>query len=318
MEIINKDLIIIGAGPAGLSAGIYAGRAGLDVLVMENELVGGQLTQSSIIENYPGVLGISGAELSGLMRKQALDSGALIEEFDVISEVDLTSDEKIIRTSSKEYHAKAVIIATGASPKKLMVDGEDEFSGKGVHYCALCDGFAYKNKVVAVIGGGNSALEEALYLSKIAAKVIIIRRKENFNGENALLESIKNTSNIEILYNTDIVSFGGNKALEYAVISDTKTLEQKNLAVDGVFIYVGRQPQTELFGSGSSSSSDIGIEISKAGYIITDDDFETSIKGVFAAGDIREKRYRQIVTAAADGACAALSAKKYIGSYSKN
>ncbi len=312
-KIIEKKLIIVGAGPAGLTSAIYAARAGLDPLVLEKGLVGGQVAVSSIVENYPGYTSISGAELSAKMREHAQSLDVEIDEFDAIERAELSDSAKRIITESKIYEPTAVIIATGAVPKPLLVRNEARFRGKGIHYCALCDGAAYKGKTVGVVGGGSAAVEEALYLSNIAEKVIMIRRKSSFHAEKAILERAEKTSNIEILYNTDLIDVGnsadgdngsGGDFLDYALVADTLTFEERRIPLSAVFTYIGSAPRTELL-RGS-------VELDRYGYIEAGDDMRTSVEGVFAAGDVRTKKYRQIVTAVSDGAVAALSAEKYI------
>lgn len=300
-KIVKTKLVIIGAGPAGITAAIYAARAGISPVVLEKGVVGGQVSQSSLVENYPGYISISGAALAGKFREHLSALGTEIDEFDLIERVELSDDSRKIFTESKIYEAAAVIIAAGASPKLLPVKSEAEFRGRGVHYCALCDGSAYKGKVVGVVGGGSAALEEALYLSEIAERVIIIRRKNSFHAENSILKRVESTSNIEIMYNTDLVDVGGENALEYALVCDTgdkKTV--RRLPLSAVFGYIGSVPQMDFL-EGS-------VKLNDRGYIITDENLQTNIKGVFAAGDVREKRYRQIVTAVSDGAVAALNA----------
>lgn len=312
-EIIKTKLIIIGAGPAGLTASIYAARAGLAPLVLEKGLVGGQVAVSSVVENYPGYSSITGAELSQKMRDHAQSLGVEIDEFDEIERAELSDTEKRIITGNKIYEPTAVIIATGAVPKPLLVRNEAKFRGKGIHYCALCDGAAYKGKTVGVVGGGSAAVEEALYLANIAEKVILIRRKSSFHAEKTILRRAEETSNIEILYNTDLIDVGSRNDgnfLEYAVVADTVTLEERRIPMSAVFTYIGSAPRTELL-RGS-------LELDQSGYIVADEDMRTSLKGVFAAGDVRTKRYRQIVTAVSDGAVAALSAEKYISQNVKN
>lgn len=312
-EIIKTKLIIIGAGPAGLTASIYAARAGLSPLVLEKGLVGGQVAVSSIVENYPGYSSITGAELSQKMRDHAQSLGVEIDEFDEIERAELSDTEKRIITGNKIYEPTAVIIATGAVPKPLLVRNEAKFRGKGIHYCALCDGAAYKGKIVGVVGGGSAAVEEALYLANIAEKVILIRRKSSFHAEKTILRRAEETSNIEILYNTDLIDVGSRNDedfLEYAVVADTVTLKERRISMSAVFTYIGSAPRTELL-RGS-------LELDQSGYIVADEDMRTSLKGVFAAGDVRTKRYRQIVTAVSDGAVAALSAEKYISQNVKN
>ncbi len=303
-EIIKTNTVIIGAGPAGITAAIYAARAGLHPIVLEKGVVGGQITQSSIVENYPGYMSITGAELASRLRSHADALGVTIDEFDTIERAELDGNVKKIITESREYHPKAVIIATGAAPKPLLVKNEARFHGKGVHYCALCDASAYKGRTVGVVGGGSAAVEEALYLSNIAERVLLIRRKSSFHAERAILKRAENTPNIEILYNTDLLDVGGGDSLEYALVTDVLTRKERKLPLSAVFAYIGSVPRTELLRG--------CVELDRWGYISAGEDMKTNIDGVFAAGDVRTKRYRQIVTAVSDGAVAALNAEKYI------
>lgn len=298
------DLVILGGGPAGLTSAIYAARSNLSMILLENGILGGQVRNSYTIENYPGFRSIDGAELADNIQEQAEDLGAVIDEFDPVISIFLSDDEKLIETESYIYSAKAVIISTGATPKKLPIPSEKKFEGKGIHYCAVCDGAMYKNKVVGVVGGGNSALEEALFLSRFATKVYMIRRYDYFNGEKSLLEKVENNEKIEILYNYDIVDVVGNEFVEKVIIKNTNTNEEKDIKIDGVFGYIGTEPKTKEFKE--------YIKLNSHGYIITDEKMNTIIKGVYAAGDVREKEYRQITTAVSDGTIAALEAEKYI------
>lgn len=303
-DVKKLDLIIIGGGPAGFTSAIYAARANLDMLLLEDKILGGQVRNSYTIENYPGFKKVSGSELADLMQQQAEELGATIDEFDAIERVDFSGDELIIETGDYIYKPEAVIIATGASPKKLPIPNEGEFSGRGVHYCAVCDGAMYQDKVVGVVGGGNAALEEALFLSKFASKVYIIRRYDYFRGEKATLEDVENNPKIEILYNEDLVNVEGNNFVEKAIIRNTKDNTEREIELEAVFGYIGTEPKTELFRD--------YINLSKGGYIITDENMKTNIKGVFAAGDVREKEFRQITTAVADGTIAALAVERFI------
>lgn len=303
-EIKNKELIIIGGGPAGLTAAIYAARAKLDMILLEDQIIGGQVRNSYIIENYPGFKKVSGAELADIMQQQAEEVGATIDEFDFIEKVNFNGEEKIIETGNYIYKTKMVIIATGATPKKLPIPNEEKFSGKGIHYCAVCDGAMYEGKVVAVVGGGNSALEEALFLTKFASKVIMIRRYDYFNGEKATIEEVMNHKKIEVLYNEDLVNVDGRDFVEKAIIRNSKDNSEEEIAIDAVFGFIGTVPKTDYFKE--------FISLTPNGYIKTDECMRTNIKGVFAAGDVREKEYRQITTAVSDGTIAALQAEKYI------
>lgn len=298
------DLIIIGGGPAGLTAAMYAGRAKLDTLLLENELVGGQVRNSYTIENYPGFKSIGGGDLADIFQEQARDLGANIDEFDSIEKIYISDDEKIIETESYVYQPKAVIIATGAAPRKLPIPQEEQFSGRGIHYCAICDGALYQGKKVAVVGGGNSALEESIFLTRFAEKVYLIRRYDYFKGEQSLIDEVFNNPKIEVLLNKDLTQANGKEFLESVIIKDTKTQESSSLDVNAVFGYIGTEPRTK-------EVKDY-IKFNEQGYIITDEDLQTNIQGVYAAGDVRQKKYRQITTAVSDGTIALLNAEKYI------
>lgn len=303
-EIKNIDLMIIGGGPAGLSSAIYASRARLDMLLLEDKVMGGQVRNSFVVENYPGFKKISGAELADLMQEQAEALGANIDEFDIIEKVKFTDTEKVVETDDYIYKPKAVIIATGASPKKLPAKNAEEFEGKGIHYCAVCDGAMYQNKVVAVVGGGNSALEEAIFLTNFAKKVYILRRYDYFRGEKAVIEAVENNEKIEILYNEDLIAVEGSEFLERAVIKNTLNGEEKKIELDGIFGSIGNEPMVNLFKE--------YIDVNERNFILTDEHMRTNIEGVYAVGDVREKEYRQITTAVADGTIAALEVEKYI------
>ncbi|WP_238901276.1 thioredoxin-disulfide reductase [Clostridium sp. YIM B02500] len=298
------DLIIIGGGPAGLTAAMYAGRAKLDTLLLENELVGGQVRNSYTIENYPGFKSIGGGDLADIFQEQARNLGANIDEFDSIEKIYISDDEKIIETESYVYQPKAVIIATGAAPRKLPIPQEEQFSGRGIHYCAICDGALYQGKKVAVVGGGNSALEESIFLTRFAEKVYLIRRYDYFKGEQSLIDEVFNNPKIEVLLNKDLIQANGKEFLESVIIKDTKTQESSSLDVNAVFGYIGTEPRTK-------EVKDY-IKLNEQGYIITDEDLQTNIQGVYAAGDVRQKKYRQITTAVSDGTIALLNAEKYI------
>lgn len=303
-EVKNIDLMIIGGGPAGLTAAIYASRAKLDMVLLENQIVGGQVRSSYTIENYPGFKTIEGGALADAMQEQATELGAVIDEFDLIEKVEVNGEEKIVETESYIYKPKAIIIATGATPRKLPMPNEEKFSGRGVHYCAVCDGAMYNDKIMAVVGGGNSALEEALFLTRFAKKVIMIRRYDYFNGEKATLEEVLHHPKIEVMFNKDLINVEGDLYVEKAIIKDTKTNEESEIAIDAVFGYIGTEPKTAEYKE--------FLNLTKGGYILTDENMRTNVKGIYAAGDVREKLYRQITTAVADGTIAALDAEKYI------
>lgn len=303
-EIKELDLIIIGGGPAGLTAAIYAGRAKLITLLLENKILGGQVRNSFTIENYPGFKSIQGGKLADLFQEQAAEFGAVIDEFDLIEKIDLSEEEKVIETETFIYKPKAVIIATGAVPRKLPIKGEKNFAGKGIHYCAVCDGAMYEGKNIAVVGGGNAALEEALFLTKFAEKVYLIRRYNYFKGEQSVIDEVFNHPKIEVLLNEDVIEAKGQDFLNSVVLKNTLDGIVSELKVDAVFGYIGTEPKTEEVKK--------YLNINEQGYIITNEDMETNIKGVYAAGDVREKKYRQITTAVSDGTIALLNAEKYI------
>lgn len=302
-SIKELDLIIIGGGPAGLSAAIYGARAKLNLILLEEALVGGQVRLTSTVENYPGFKSVTGNELSDMMQEQAIGLGATIDEFDNIVSVKITEDEKIIETESYIYKPKAVIIATGSVPKKLPVPEEADFASRGVHYCAVCDGALYEGKKIAIVGGGNTALEEALYLSKFG-KITMIRRYDYFNGEKYVLDEVLKNDNIEILWNEDIKHVKGEGRVESIIIENTKTKENKEIPMDAIFVSIGTTPKTDIFKE--------YIKLSKTGNIITDENMQTNVNGIYAAGDVRDKTFRQITTAVSDGTIAALMAEKYI------
>jgi thioredoxin reductase (NADPH) len=303
-KITSKDfdVIVIGAGPAGLTAALYTARAGFSTLVLERENIGGQMTQSPDIRNYPGFEEISGKELADVMKRQAENAGVTFDEFSLITSVDLR--RRVLTDGNKYLRAmKAFIIATGTKQTPLDVPGAKELTGRGVHYCALCDGHLYKGKKVAVVGGGSSALTEALYLSRIAESVTIIRRKDYFKADQMLLDEVNKTDNITILYNTDIVSLSDEKSLHHINIR-TSGKAPDMLPCDGIFVYIGSTPNTELFSRYIRSD---GINADLAGFIETNEQMETAIPGVYAVGDVRSKTVRQIAAAVGDGATAGSS-----------
>lgn len=295
------DLIIIGAGPGGLSAGLYASRMGLTTLILEKLSPGGQIVKSSEMENYPGICEVkNGMEFMECWPKQTTKFGAKI----VLEEVIEIKKEKefIIKTNKNIYTSKAVILATGATPKKAGFKNEEEYIGKGVSYCAVCDGYFYKNMKVAVVGGGDSALEEALYLSKIAKKVYLIHRRDKFKASPITINRVLNAKNIEILYNTNILEVKGKPFLNKAIIKQNQ--EIKELEVDGVFVFVGMNVNSDLV-------KDL-CELNEKGEVKVDLNMKTSLDGLYAIGDVRENSLKQVVIAAGDGATAALNVVKYI------
>ncbi len=297
------DLVIIGGGPAGLTAGIYAQRLGLKTALVERELVGGQIAVSDVIENYPGFPPISGAELMEKFEAQARGFGLDIKYMDVL---DISEDgkNKKLKTSEGELSTKAVIIATGAKPKRLGVKGEKEFIGKGVSYCATCDGPFFKAQKVMVVGGGDTALKEAIYLSKIASAVCLVHRRDAFRGEKAHQERVASTQNILFYKSHALKEIKGDVVVKKAVLEDLKTSVVKEVDVDGVFIFVGINPATDF----------ADVDKDQRGFIKTARNLETSVKGIFAAGDCRDTPLLQVATAVGDGALAAYSAASYIES----
>lgn len=294
---MKYDAIIIGMGVAGISAAIYAARSGSKILILEKARPGGILNNIDLIENYPGIPKISGPDLSFQLFEQinALNIPYKIEE---VVDIYQDGDTKIVKTTKEEYTTTNILIATGRSPRLLGLPNEKELIGKGISTCALCDGTLYKGKEIAVVGGGNSALQEALYLSKLVKKIYLIHRRDEFRGDNELADRIKNTSNIEIVYNSQITELKE----ENGFLTSIKINEEKELPVSALFIYVGYAPKTDFAKN---------LEITNpAGYIEVDENYETKIKGIYAAGDIIVKKVYQIVTAAAEGATAAIRFSK--------
>jgi thioredoxin reductase (NADPH) len=288
---------------AGLTAAMYAGRMNLDTLVLENGLVGGQIANATDIENYPGFISVKGSDLISTLQQQAENFGAVIDEFDTIQKVILRENPKIVETEEKIYLADVVIIASGMNRRKLPLPEESKFAGRGVHYCELCDGHMYQDKIIAVMGGGNAALDAANFLTKYTDKLYLIHRSE-FRADEITQQKVRQNPKIKIMLQTEIKALHGDKKLESIDIFDKKNGETKNLAVDGIFVNIGVVPNTELFKN--------ELQLSDSGRIIAGENCKTEIEGVFAAGDVREKEIRQLTTAAADGTTAALLAEKYL------
>ena len=300
-----KDILIIGAGPAGLTAAIYAGRAGMDALVIEKLFAGGQIANTHLLENYPGFPdGISGQDFAEAMRRQAEKFGAEFVSAE-ITKLDLSGDIKKIYAGEKCFEGKTVILAGGAIPRKLGIEGEEDFIGMGISFCATCDGMFFRGRDVAVIGGGDTALGDAIYLSNICRKVYVIHRREQFRASKVVVDQAKAKENVEFIMDSVPERFLGGFDFEGVELLNKKTGEKTTLEVQGCFLAVGYLPDTTYME---------GIALDKSGYIIAGEDTKTNIPGVFAAGDIRTKRLRQVVTAAADGAVAADEAAAYIES----
>ncbi|MBN2202747.1 MAG: thioredoxin-disulfide reductase [Candidatus Aenigmarchaeota archaeon] len=298
---MDYDVIIIGIGPAGLSAGIYAARRKLKTLVI-GEKLGGQMAYAHVVENYPGIKTVSGMELGEIMKSQATDSGCEVVNDTVIS-FDISGETKKVKTQSKEYTSKTVIIATGMQHRKLGAEGEDKFIGKGVSYCATCDGPLFKGKTVAVVGGSDSAVKSALYLKDVASKVILVHRKDSLRAEEENQRLLKE-SDVEVVWSSVVEKIDGDAKVSKIILKDVNTEETCDLDVDGVFIEIGEVPTTQLVKAA-------GVDITENNYIKVNSDMETNIPGVYSAGDVTGS-LAQIITAASGGAVAAMSAYLFI------
>ena len=295
------DIIIIGAGPAGLTSAIYTARARKKVLVLEASAYGGQIINTLNIDNYPAVPHIDGYTFATNVYNQAKELGAEIK-FEKVIDIENNEIKKVI-TSNNEYEAKAIIIATGCGIKKLNIDNEDKFQGRGISYCATCDGAFYKGKEVGIVGGGNTALEDALYLSDIASKVYLIHRRDSFRGEDRYYEKLKSKANVEFIFNSNVTSLFGDESLESIEVTNNEN-DKKNIALSGLFVAIGRIPENANFSK--------LIDINSSGYVNANESCKTNVEGIFVAGDCRAKSLRQLVTATSDGAVAATEAIKYI------
>ncbi len=302
MEQLNFDTVILGGGPAGLSAAIYAGRGAVSTAIVDLNMLGGQPSNYLELENYPGFSLVGGYDLMEKFEEHADKFGVQKYPMQEIQNIDFKS--KTIVTNEYEFNAKTIIIATGAQPMKLGVPGEKEFVGRGVSYCAVCDGAFYRNKVVAVVGGGNSAVEEAMYLTKFADKVYVIHRRNELRADKIVQERAFKNEKIDFIWDSVVKEIKGDNLVNTVVLENVKTKEISNLPVNGVFPYIGITPNVENF-SGQ-------LEQDAAGFIITDETMATSVEGVFAVGDVRKTPLRQVITAASDGAIGAVFAVKYI------
>lgn len=298
------DIIIIGSGPAGLSAAIYAQRACLDTIVIEkNGISGGQVLNTWEVDNYPGFPGVTGFELSRQFREHANKLGARVVQDEVV-QVELSGNVKKVVCEEETYEARCVILASGAHHRTLEVPGEEELRGAGVSYCATCDGAFFRGRTVAVVGGGDAALEDAIFLARMCEKVYIVHRRDKLRGAKRLQERLQALENIEFVWNSETVAIEGNAQVEALRLRQTKTGEERRLNVDGVFIAVGIAPESELYAG--------QLELDEQGYIRADESGQTSVPGIFAAGDVRTKALRQILTAASDGANCVASAERYL------
>jgi len=301
----RSELIIIGAGAAGLSAGIYGARSGLNTMILEEKLAGGTTADAPIIENYPSFRSISGRELAQKMVAHCRSVGAEIHELEKAVSLDLESNKKIVKTDKATYDAKAVIFACGTHYRELGISGENEFRGRGVSYCGVCDGPLFKDKRVLVVGGGNSAVVTALYIAELASEVKLSHRRDMLRAEEALVNALKNKKNVEILWNTEVKEIKGANVVSEALLFDNRSRETKELEVDGVFIQAGEAPNSQL-------AKKAGVNVDEKGYIIVDVRQRTNIAGVYAAGDVANHPVKQVGTAVGQGITAALEAYGYI------
>ena len=300
---IMYDIVVVGAGTAGLSAAIYGVRAGKSVLVLEGASYGGQIINTPEIENYPAIKKTSGFEFATDLFNQAKDLGAEVK-YEKVTGISLEGNIKKVKTDKGEYDAKSVILATGAKNRPLGLPNEKKLVGSGVSYCATCDGMFYRGKVVAVNGGGNTAIEDATFLANVASKVYVIHRRDEFRAEEAVVAALKKKDNVEFVLNSNIVEIKEESfAVSGVVVEDKNTHEKREIAVDGLFVAIGQVPDNTAFAQ--------VVELDKAGYIVAGEDCKTKTEGIFAAGDGRTKEVRQLVTAAGDGAVAGIAAAKY-------
>ena len=298
------DVVIIGAGPSGYTAGIYCSRAGYDTLILSGILPGGQLVNTTEVENYPGFeKGIMGPDLMIEMRKQSQRMGTTIIDDEVV-DVDFRRKSFKVLTASEEYEGRAVIIATGANPRKLGLEGEQTFGGKGVSYCATCDGPFFRNQELVVVGGGDSAIEEATFLTKFATTVHLVHRRNELRASKIMQERALNNEKIKFHWESAVIDIKGDQKMQQAVLKNLKTDEETTLDVGGLFVAIGHEPNTKLFKS--------QIELDDEGYVVLNNKTHTNIEGVFAAGDVHDRKYRQAITAAGFGCMAAIDVDKYL------
>jgi len=303
------DVVIIGAGPAGYTAGIYCSRARHNTLLISGILPGGQLMNTTDVENYPGFSdGIMGPDLMTVMRKQTEKMGTKIID-DEVTSVDFKSNTLKVKTASEEFEAKTVIVCTGANPRKIGLDGEQTFAGKGVSYCATCDGAFFKDQELIVVGGGDSAMEEATFLTKFASTVHIVHRREEFRASKIMQERALANEKIKVHFNCTVKDIQGDQKFQKVILNNTKTNEDETIEAGGLFVAIGHEPNSKMFQN--------QLELDENGYVIIKNNTETSIPGVFCAGDVHDHRYRQAITAAGFGCMAAIDVDKYLAE-SKN
>ena len=301
---MTHDVIIIGAGPAGYTAGIYCSRARHDTILISGLLPGGQLMNTTDVENYPGFdEGIMGPDLMQIMRKQTENMGTKIID-DVVTNVDFSQNPFKVSTASTNFEARTVIVCTGATPRKIGINGEQTFAGKGVSYCATCDGAFFRDQELAVVGGGDSCMEEATFLTKFASKVHIIHRREEFRASKIMQERALNNEKITVHWNSTVLDIKGDQKVQQVILKDTKTGEEVSMDMAGVFVAIGHEPNTGLFKD--------QLDLDENGYIVLSKSTQTSVDGVFSAGDVHDHRYRQAVTAAGYGCMAAIDVDKYL------
>lgn len=301
----NWDVIIIGAGSAGLAAGIYAVRSGLKTLILDEKLPGGTISDASTVVNYPGFVEINGGELADKMTTHCRKIGAIIHDLEPVTELELTNEKKIVKTSKAVYEAKAVIFSAGSHYKEIGVKGEMEFRGRGVSYCGVCDGPFFKGKKVLVVGGGNSACITTLYLSGLAAQVTVIHRREAFRAEESLVNDISSKGNVKVMWNTEVQEIKGDEQVKTVTLIDNSTGKTSELAVDAVFLQVGEAPNSQI-------AKASGVETDEHGYIKIDIRQQTNLPGIYAAGDVTNHPVKQVGTAVGQGITAALEAYGFI------
>lgn len=300
-----RDVAVIGGGPSGLTAGLYLCRAKIDAVLLDEQLTGGEAASSPLIENYPGFPeGVSGADLMEKIKAQADRFGLEVKTFAKVMNLGVDGQVKTVQLENGEVGARVVIVTTGRSPRKMGIPGEEEFSGRGISYCATCDAPLFKERVVMVVGGGDAAVEEALHLARFASKVFLVHRRDELRASSYLQERILSEPKMEFIWNSELAEIKGEKMVNSAVVINNLTRQRTEIPVSGIFFYVGNVPNTGFLKE--------VVELNDDGYIVTDDRLESSVPGIFAAGDVRANYFKQVVLAAAEGALAALSAQRYL------